>query len=229
MIVSTAQPYFCPYPGYFARALASDVFVILDTVQFPRGFTWITRNRLKNDQGTLWLSVPVWKKGLGLQKISGVKICREGRWQRKRLESIIQAYHHAPYLDEHVGFIEGLFSSDHETIAGMNLQAIAYIMKFLQACTRVALLSDLGIEQKGSSLLVKICRALSATCYLAPASARTYLDDDLFQAAGIELIYFKMHTPVYPQLWGNFIPNLSIFDLILNCGPKAREMVAGDR
>ncbi|MGD9090852.1 MAG: WbqC family protein, partial [Desulfobacterales bacterium] len=64
MIISTQQPYFIPYPGFFYKAWQSDVFVILDTVQFPQGTTWTSRNRLKNDQGALWLTVPVWKKGL---------------------------------------------------------------------------------------------------------------------------------------------------------------------
>ena len=69
MILSTSQPYFSPFPGFFLKAFLSDIFVILDEVQFPRGTTWLTRNRFKNDQGTLWMTVPVWKKGLGLQKI----------------------------------------------------------------------------------------------------------------------------------------------------------------
>ena len=225
MVVSSARPYFCPYPGYFATALASDVFVILDTVQFPRGSTWITRNRFKNDQGALWLSIPVWKKGLGLQKIADVRICPEGRWQRKHLDGIRQAYRHAPYLDEHLGFLEDLLSSGQETILEMNLKAITYVMDFLRAHARVTLLSDLGTDEQGSALLVDICLRLSADRYLAPAPARSYLEEDLFRGAGIELTYLRPMTPVYPQLWGEFMPNLSIFDLLLNCGPKAREMV----
>ena len=69
MILSTAQPYFAPFPEFFYKAYLSDIFVILDRVQFPRGTTWMTRNRFKNDQGVLWLTVPVLKKGLGLQRI----------------------------------------------------------------------------------------------------------------------------------------------------------------
>ncbi|MBT8369996.1 MAG: WbqC family protein, partial [Deltaproteobacteria bacterium] len=77
MIVSTHRPYFAPFPGFFQKAHLCDIFVILDNVQFPRGTTWITRNRFKNDQGTLWMTIPVWKKGLGLQSIDDVRICHE--------------------------------------------------------------------------------------------------------------------------------------------------------
>jgi hypothetical protein len=102
-------------------------------------------------------------------------------------------------------------------------------MKFLQAGVKVALLSELGIEQRGSMLLVEICRVLGAKHYLAAASARAYLDEGLFQDAGIELIFLKPPILIYPQLWGSFIPNLSILDLIFNCGPKARELVLGGK
>jgi hypothetical protein len=224
MIVSAAQPYFCPYPGYFARAAASDIFVILDTVQFPRGPTWITRNRLKNDQGTLWLGIPVKRKGLGLQKISEVRLCPQAGMPEKHLESVIQAYRHAPWLDEHLDFFQGLFSSGHETILRMNMLVIDYVMKWLQADTRIVLLSGLGIEGRGSRLLADICKSLSASQYLAQNST-CYLDELVFSESGIELARFKPPVLIYPQLWGDFIPNLSIFDLMLNCGDKGREMV----
>lgn len=224
MILSAAQPYFCPYPGYFARAAASDIFVILDTVQFPRGPTWITRNRLKNDQGTLWLHVPVRKKGLGLQKISEVRLCPQAGMPEKHLESVIQAYRHAPWLDEHVDFFRRLFSAEHETILRMNLLAINYVMRWLKAETRIILLSGLPIDGRGSRLLADICRALSASCYLALDST-CYLDEQVFSGSGTALACFRPPVLTYPQLWGDFIPNLSIFDLMLNCGDKGREMV----
>ena len=80
MIVASAQPYFAPYTGFFAKALFSDVLVLLDSVQFPQRTTWMTRNRFKNEQGTLWMTMPVWRKGRGFQKIGDVRVAREGSW-----------------------------------------------------------------------------------------------------------------------------------------------------
>ena len=68
MIITTHQPIFLPWPGFFAKALQADAMVLLDTVQFPIGRSWMTRNRLKSDQGELWLRVPVWKTGKGTQR-----------------------------------------------------------------------------------------------------------------------------------------------------------------
>ena len=56
--VATSQPYFTPYAGFFHKAGWADVFVLLDAVQFPHATTWISRNRFKNEQGALWMTVP---------------------------------------------------------------------------------------------------------------------------------------------------------------------------
>jgi len=225
MIISANQPYFCPYPGFFYKAYLSDVLVLLDEVQFPRRTTWLSRNRFKNDQGELWLTVPVWKKGLGLQKINRVEICREGRWPRKHLASLTTAYGHAPYLEEHVPFLEKMFSSGFTRLVDLNVAVISYLLACLQMDTKIVLQSELGVTGKGTGLLVELCRALGATTFLTQASAEKYLEAELFGNAGIELRPFTYVAPVYPQLWGDFLANLSAFDLVLNCGPKAREMV----
>jgi len=227
MIVSAGQPYFAPFPGFFYKAHLSDVLVVLDSVQFPLGTTWISRNRFKNSQGTLWMTVPVWKKGLGLQKIDDVRICYDFHWVRKHLESLRVAYANSPYLADHLPFVEEMFSGTFERLIDLNLNIIRYILKQLQIRTELVLLSELGVEAKGDLLPVEICRKMGSLRFAAQYSARKYLDQDLFSESGIRLEYFKPPSPVYPQLWGDFIPDLSAFDLVFNCGPKAKEILIG--
>lgn len=225
MILSTVQPYFFPFPGFIYKAYLSDILIILDSVQFPRGTTWLTRNRFKNAQGTLWMTIPVWKKGLGLQKISNVRICHEGLWAKKHLSSLKSAYSKAPYLEEHLGFLEKVFLSDTEKLIHFNLSIIRYLLKQFQINTEILLLSDLGIEEKGDQLLIGICRKIGTNHFLAQAPAKKYLDVNMFQDAGIEIEFFNPPSLTYPQLWGDFIPNLSVLDLVLNCGLKARDIL----
>lgn len=225
MILSANQPYFFPYPGFFYKAYLSDIFVILDGVQFPRGTTWITRNRFKNNQGTLWMTVPVKKKGLGLQKINDVRICHDDRWGKKHAQSIKSAYSKAPYYEEHMPFVEKLYLSRFERLIDLNLEIIRYLIKYLQIHTPMILLSDLGIEAKGSRLVAEICKTLGASTFLTQSSATKYLDEELFKEKGIFLKTFKPRPLIYPQLWGDFIPSLSTLDLIFNCGPKAYDIL----
>jgi hypothetical protein len=229
MIISANQPYFCPFPGFFYKASLSDVLVILDDVQFPRGTTWISRNRFKNDQGPLWLTVPVWKKGLGLQPINQIRICYTGRWVYKHLQSLKTAYAHAPYLENHLGFLEEVFSRHWEKLVDLNLAIMRHLLDNLKIDTRLVLLSELGITARGAQLLVETCRALGASTFLAQSQAHKYLDARLFQESGIELKLCKYVAPIYPQLWGDFLANLSTFDLAFNCGPKARDILLGSQ
>lgn len=225
MIISANQPYFCPFPGFFHKARLSDVLVILDEVQFPHGTTWISRNRFKNDQGALWLTIPVWKKGLGEQDINQVRICYEGRWPRKFLESLKSAYGNAPYFPDHLGFLEDLLASRYEKLIDLNLAVISYLLNCLQTKTRLVHLSALAVKGKATELLIAICQTLGASAFLAQSQARKYLDAELFQKAGIELRCFRYIPPIYPQLWGDFLANLSVFDLVFNCGPKAQDIL----
>lgn len=227
MILSAHQPYFAPYPGFFCKASLSDVFVLLDEVQFPQGTTWVSRNRFKNHQGTLWITVPVWKSGLGLQKINAVRICHEGRWHKKHWESLRTAYAKAPYFLDHQDFVKEMFSERFEMLADLNLMVIEYLLKVLHVNCRILRLSELGVNAAGTPRLVEICRIMGASRFLAQAAAKKYLDEKLFQEAGIKLSFFNPPAPVYPQLWGNFLPNLSVLDLVFNCGPKARDILLG--
>ncbi|CAB1080175.1 hypothetical protein D1AOALGA4SA_7863 [Olavius algarvensis Delta 1 endosymbiont] len=225
MMITASRPYFAPFPGFFFKAHLADVIVILDTVQFPRGTGWITRNRFKNDQGTWWMTIPVWKKGLGLQIINDVRICREGRWAQKYLTGLKHAYADAPYFAEHLQFLETAFALGSDRLIEFNLMIIRHLLLNLGLDTEIRRLSELSIKSTGDRLLVDICRYFDASTYLVPGAAVRHLDADLFKKAGVDLLPVKSRTPVYPQLWGNFIPDLSAFDLLFNCGPKAREIV----
>lgn len=222
MVVSTYRPYFAPFPGFFQKAMVSDVLVLLDSVQFPRGTTWLNRNRFKNDQGTYWMTVPVWKKGLGLQKINEVRIYTERPWAMKHLASLKSAYAKAPFFEAHEPFFEDLFSKVPELLVDMNLMIFHHIMAHLEITTRVVLLSELEITAREPDLSITLCRRLGATCFLSQAPAGKYLPGELFEREGIELRFFRPCTVVYPQLWGPFIGNLSTLDLLFNCGPAAR-------
>jgi hypothetical protein len=227
MILSAYQPYFAPYPGFFYKAFRSDLFVLLDEVQFPQGTTWISRNRFKNHQGTLGITIPVWKKGLGLQKINEVRICHQGRWHKKHLESLKTAYASAPYFADHLDFITEMFSDKFERLLDLNSSVIRHLMKALHVETHMVCLSELGISSTGTKRLAEVCQRTGASRFLAQSAAKKYLDERLFLNSGIELTFFTPPSPVYPQLWGDFISNLSAFDLVFNCGPKAYDIMLG--
>lgn len=221
MRISAYQPYFAPFPGFFQKALLSDVMVLMDRVQFPRGTTWLTRNRFKNDQGTLWMTIPVWKKGLGLQRIDEVRICHDRSWARKHLASLRAAYSKAPFFEDHDNFLEEVFLAGFERLVDLNVKIIRYLMGAFGIPTKVVRLSELRATGREPHLSASICLERGANEFLAQTSARKYLEEKAFRDQGIDLVFFNPKPPIYPQLWGPFQQNLSAFDLLFNCGAKA--------
>ena len=173
----------------------------------------------------MWLTVPVWKKGLGLQRIHDVRVCHEFRWITKHLESFKTAYARAPYFGDHLPFIETTYRTGFEKLIEFNMAFIRYLFRQLKIETEIKLLSELGIQTAGNRMLVEICRRLGASVYLAQRAAAKYLDRRSFRQADVEIQFIKPPACVYPQLWGAFVSNLSVFDMLFNCGPKAHDIL----
>ena len=171
------------------------------------------------------MRVPVHKKGLGLQKISEVRICRDDPWAERHLRGFRHAYANAPYLRDHLEPLAGIYTKGHERLFDLNLEILRYLVVCLKIDTRIVRMSELGVSGKGGELILALCGALGATRFLVQASALKYYDPDAFAAAGIEIVPHQKPGIVYPQLWGDFIANLSILDLLFDCGPKTRDIV----
>ncbi|HEY7727627.1 MAG TPA: WbqC family protein [Candidatus Eisenbacteria bacterium] len=227
MIVAAHQPIFLPWPGFFHKAARSERLVLLDDVQFPRGPSWLTRNRLKNENGELWLTVPVVRKGRGLQRIRQVEIYNEIGWRKKHLCGIRQNYVHAPYFTEYVAGLEAIYEKRHSHLAEFTIELIRFLLDALSLPTRVVRQSELGVAGRGTELFIGICERLASDRFLALSPAQKHIDAGVLKEHGIEVVRAGFRPPVYPQLWGDFVCNLSTLDLLLNCGPKARDLVLG--
>ena len=229
MIAACHQPNYLPWSGFFYKALVADCVVLLDEVQFPRGFSWVNRNRIKGDQGELWLTVPVWKKGRGLQKIGEVEICYEKAWRLKHLQSLEQHYVHAPYRQDYLPLFQEIYSHPWKRLPDFNVDLIRCLGRTLGVAEKFVLQSSLGIKGRGPDLLVNACNAVGADTYAASSACRKFLNEDLFSKGGIRVAFYRFTPPVYPQLWDAFIEDLSFVDLLLNCGEKARDILLGHK
>ncbi|MBN2091219.1 WbqC family protein [candidate division KSB1 bacterium] len=225
MIITTHQPIFLPWPGFFYKAMNADYLVLLDDVQYPLGHNWLNRNRLKSDSGMLWLTVPVWKKGRGKQIIRDVEIYDELDWRLKHLRSLIHYYSNAPYFSEIYPQIEAIYSHHHRFLVDLNYKLILFFWKELNLKTRIIRQSDFGVSGKGTDLIIRICRYFNANQYLNFPVAKNFLDFSQFKQNQIQYISARFQPPIYPQLWEKFLYNLSILDLVFNCREKVCDII----
>ncbi len=102
----------------------------------------------------------------------------------------------------------------------LNLKIILYLMGAFGIPTKVVRLSDLRATGHEPHLSVTTCLELGATGFLAQTSARNYLDEQIFRDQGIDLVFFNPNPPVYPQLWGPFLPNRSALTCSSTAAPR---------
>ncbi len=221
MRFSYAQPYFIPYPGFFLRASRVDRFVLLDDVQFPRGFTWLRRNRLKGKDGVLWLTVPIKRKGMGFSPIKEIKIFYGEDWIRKHLLSIKHSYLHSPYFDDFFPQLEKIYLKKPERILNLNLDLLNLLREGFSFRDNFLLQTSLRVKERKERLILALAEKLGADEVLLPREARGHLDLEWLEGEGLRLEFFSYNPPVYPQLWGDFLKNLSALDILFNLGPRA--------
>ncbi len=229
MIVSVHQPHYLPWLGYFDKIDASDLFVLLDNVQYKKR-EYQNRNRIRTRQGVKWLTVPVATAGKYEQMTGEVEIEGGSGWREKHLETLRHAYSSAPHFKSAIEGLEELYmSSEWTRLAELNAAMLAWFMKEMGIETQVALESELGTGGLSTERIVNICLAVGADVYLSGSGGRDYMDEGLFEKAGLKLEYQKYEHPVYPQVHGGFEPYMGIVDLLFNAGDKAAQIVRSGR
>ena len=222
MILTIHQPMYLPYPGIFNKMKNADIFVFLDDAQYSDGY-YYNRNRIKTKRGTLMLTVPLFKS-LG-QKLNDVRIATNIRWQKKHLKSIYANYSKADYFSSYIAFFKAVYNTHWGELHNLNMKTMLHIMEALDINTQFYLSSKLTSGSTGTQRIIDICNTLDADVYLSGISGTDYLDKKLFKKNSIKLECQKYIPKEYKQLWGDFIPNLSVIDLLFNLGDNAKEFI----
>lgn len=228
MIVAIHQPNYLPFLGYFHKMSRCDVFVLLDNVQYVKGY-YIQRVKIKTPKGADWLGVPVLNHGRHGQLINATEIDPTQNWQERHWKTLFLNYAKAPFFERYAAFLQDVYAGRWERLSDLNEHLIRFVMSELTISVELVKASQLDASGHSSDLLVNICKELGATTYLSGNGAKDYLDPEKFAEAGIELRFNDFEHPVYPQLHGPFAPYLSTIDLLLNCGPESRSILTSAR
>jgi hypothetical protein len=204
----------------------SDIFVFLDDIQYGKNQV-INRNKIKTAKGWTYLTAPVLIKGHFGQLISEVKIDNHINWRKKHWKSILYNYKKAQHFDDYSGFFEDLYQKEWKKLSELNEYIIKNIAEFLDIKTKFFRSSELNIEGNATKRLVNIVKAVGGDAYFSGIQSKDYMEDHLFTENGIKLIYQDFHHPTYNQLFGEFIPKMSVIDLLYNEGLKSIEIIRG--
>lgn len=224
MRVGIHQPMYLPWCGLFDRISRCDIFVLLDNVQYSKNY-FINRNKIKTPSGWSWITIPVLTHGKQNPLIKDVDIDQKILWENQHWKSIFFSYSKAPFFSEHADFFKDLYAERYLHLDYVIEKSLAYLLKSLDISTKIIRASDLDISGKKDEYILNICKNLGADQYLSGPDGRNYLNLQQWHDANIDVLFHDYQHPVYPQLYGNFEPNMSIIDLLFNCGTKSREIL----
>lgn len=227
MKVSIHQPNYLPWIGFINKILRSDIYVIFDDVQFPRGKDFAYRNKIKTGNGELWLSVPI-KNRNEMIPWNGALIDNQSNWNKKHLRSIELNYKKSVFFLDYFPYINSILSESHEKLITLNTSIIRYLLEVFNWRGEILNSSDLNVEGTGNKKIIGILEKLNATEYISGegTGSNRYIIEEDFAEKGIKLIWQNFAHPVYTQLNGNFVPYLSVIDLLFNCGESvSREII----
>ena len=174
------------------------------------------------------MTIPVFQKGHFGQNISETRISEDKKWKKKILGSLQANYSRAPFFQKYYKSVETLLLQELDRLAEVNISVLKWAAGELGIDIPTIRSSEIeGIEGVSSQRLVSICRKFGGSRYFSGFGGLKYQEEKLFQDFGIELIISDFKHPKYPQLWGEFMPNLSIFDLLFNCGPDSGRILLG--
>jgi hypothetical protein len=222
------QPNFLPWIGYFHKISMVDSFVFFDDVQFPRGKTFGNRVKIKTNNGETWLTVPVLSKG-EMANFNEIMINNTFPWQRKILKTIELSYGKASHFERYHDEFAKVFLAHYDKLIELNTAMIKFLSNSLGLNITFHLSSEINSDSglNAEEKIFNILRYLDATVYVSGkgAGSARYIDEERFKAEKIEIVWQQFKSPSYPQLWGEFIPDLSVIDLVFNCGDKSSEIL----
>lgn len=223
MTIGSNQPYLFPYMGYWQLINISETYVISDSMQYiKKGY--INRNDIFIDGKRHMFTLEV----LGAHSDKLINEIEVGNNSKKILKSIFHTYKKAPYFHEIYPLIEKILLNDEKNLAKFVGYSIEKIARFLEMDTKFIYLSDLQGETslRGQERTIDICKRVNADHYVNAIGGQELYDKNSFSKSGITLNFLSPQTIEYKQFNNEFVPNLSIIDIMMfNSKEEIKEML----
>jgi len=225
--IAILQSNYLPWKGVFDLINKVDIFVFLEDVQYTTR-DWRNRNKILTSEGTKWITVPINNKDKREQLIYEATISNDEEWQKKHFNAFQTNYGRAPYYKQYKWIIEDIYlNRKWNSISELNKYATKLISKELRIKTEFIDSKDLNTTGTKDDKLIQICKKLNADYYISGPAAKNYIVNEKFENNNIELDYIGYEYPIYKQMFESFNHNVTILDLIFNCGENAPYYIWG--
>ncbi len=216
MKLGIMQPYFYPYLGYWQLMNCVDEYIIYDDVNYIKG-GWINRNRIKVNGAPVYFGFSV-KNASQNRKINEHEIFMPDSDKESLLMKVKRAYGKAPYFKDVYELFKDAVYCEKMNLAEYLEYSIRRTAEFMGISAKIYSSSELKLDhtKKAQERIIDICKLRGTTEYVNAIGGKELYDKQLFSDAGIKLSFLKMDADiVYPQGKGQFIPSLSVLDVLM--------------
>ena len=228
MLVAIHQPHYVPWLGYLDRMVRSDLFIVLDHVQFERR-NYQNRTMIRLEDEERWLTVPVVQlsqKERILDKRIDNSEAGTRAWGPTHFKTLKYAYRKAPHFALYEKRLQDILEAKWDRLVDLDLAMLDFLREAFQIRTPLRRSSEMRAEGSRSELLMNLCLEVGAgTTFLGGiGGSRKYLDIEAFALAGVGVQWQDFRHPTYPQCGeGPFMAGLMSLDFLFNCGPAAAD------
>ena len=217
MKLGIMQPYFMPYIGYWQLMAAVDTYVVYDDVNYIKG-GWVSRNNiLLNGQKHMFT---ITLNGASPNKLFNEITIKDDFKKFSRL--IESAYRKAPYYAEVSALLDKIYNYEDKSLGAFMMHSFQVVLDYLEIDTKLVLSSTIEKDNalRGKDKVKHICHLLGADAYYNAIGGQDLYDKGDFKADGIELYFVQTNLAPYVQLASEFVPGLSIMDVLMHNGKE---------
>lgn len=210
------QPYFFPYIGYFQLINSVDEIIIYDNIQFTKK-GWINRNRILVNEKDDYITLPLKNDSYYLNVNQRFLSDTWSVDRKKMLNKIREAYRKAPHFDSSFALLEKCLMIEETNLFDFIYHSLVEILQYLSISSKVTISSTIKINHqlKSEEKVLAICKAQNATTYINPIGGIELYSKERFERNGIKLQFQKSNPINYSQYNSEFLPWLSILDVLM--------------
>ena len=221
MTIGIMQPYIFPYVGYFQLINAVDKFIVYDDVAYiNKG--WINRNNILINGKASLFTLPLISASQN-RLIKDIEVDNLEAWSKKFFKTIEQSYKKAPFYQETLTILTQVFQSNPANIGELCTTSLKATCQYLSINTEFVNSSTIYNNQhlKAQERILDICLQEKADHYINPIGGMAIYDKQLFADNKILLNFIKSKPVQYKQFNNEFVPWLSMIDLLMFCPVEA--------
>ena len=216
MRLAIMQPYFMPYIGYFQLMNSVDRFIIYDNIQYTKK-GWINRNRILVNGKDQLITLPI-KKDSDYLSVMERELSESWDKDKNKMLNIIKtSYSKAPYFQETFELILKCLNSSEVNLFKFIYDSIVLINDYIEIKTPIVISSTIDTNHalKSQDKVLSLCKSQNADIYINTIGGVELYDKETFKQNGIELNFIKSNPIRYKQFSNEFIPWLSIVDVMM--------------